>query len=104
MIRYKCSECKKEIELECESKTYSIKDLLNEKDLTCSFCGGKLNKNCDGISFKVPVYDLSYAKSYKRFKNGLHYDTTVKDKEKTRELNEEMRYNNNQEIEKQNKD
>lgn len=103
MIRYKCLECEKELEIECESKTYSMEDLLNEKTPTCSFCGGELSKICDDISFKVPVYDLSYAKSYKRFKNGLHYDTTSKDKERTRELNEEMRYNNEQAIERQKK-
>ena len=97
MIEYKCIKCKHIVQEAQKSKSYSIEDLKNETILhDCPVCGGRLNKLCKGISFKTPIYDLSYAKSYKRFKKGLHYDTTVKDKERTAELNAEMKHNNSQ--------
>lgn len=108
MKEFFCKKCKnkeyedKDNSENKKSNTYSIEDLKKEEKeesnknnkKICSVCGGELSQNCSGVSFRVPVYDLAYSKSFKRFQNGLHYDTTQRDKDKTHEANAEMRHNN----------
>jgi DNA-directed RNA polymerase subunit RPC12/RpoP len=96
MLQYICKECKKEKSVDTEENmVFSCDDLSseNEQKITCDNCGSEMEKCLNDVSFSFPVYDLSYHRNYRRFREGLYYDDSSKEKEKAKELNEEMRYN-----------
>jgi predicted nucleic acid-binding Zn ribbon protein len=96
MLQYSCKKCevRKEV-IQDDNKSFSIEDLQSEQEplILCDKCGEKMFKDFDGISFAFPIYDISYNKNFRRFKEGMYHDDSAKQKRKTTELNEEMRYN-----------
>ena len=96
MLQYSCKKCKAEKSVDPdENMIFSCDDLTSEEvqKITCDNCGEEMEKCLSDVSFSFPVYDLSYHRNYRRFREGLYYDDSFKEKEKAKELNEEMRHN-----------
>ena len=105
--KYKCTECDNVFTI-THKKTHSrikykngvLVDFYTEEPVVedkevCNKCGSDVINLLDGLpATKFPLDDLDFSLSQKRMVNGLYDDMSYKSRNKSKELKEEMEYNN----------
>lgn len=108
---YKCLQCKNEFQIDEEKKKSKVKFIEGvlvdydtgepiDNSISCSICKSKdIVQLIEGVpSANFPVGDLDFYISKKRMQDGLYNDMSSRSKKISKELKEEMSYNNTDKV------